>query len=289
METPGMTSANPLSSSKRIIGLAGLARSGKDTVARMLLEHDRVAAYALADPLKEGCQVLFGLSDDQAWGDDGKENTIALWGRSPRQLFQRVGTEWMRGHDPDHWLMRAERELNAPARAGDVDSSRLQDPDAVFRLGAEAIFGLSCCQAWNLEAGDSEDAFWRMTPNEMFELLRRFALDDYPDFIQRRMERAVTPPTRRARIAPHTDFLVLKDIRFENEASYIRRRGGLVWHIRRSTQRIDDHSSEHGIAIAPGDTVIDNNGTLDQLAGRVDEAWRRVEGSDPMRGLTPGT
>ncbi|MER2298532.1 MAG: deoxynucleotide monophosphate kinase, partial [Pseudomonas sp.] len=45
-----------------IIGLAAVARSGKDTVASMLLEHPEVAAYALADPLKLGCQALFGLT-----------------------------------------------------------------------------------------------------------------------------------------------------------------------------------------------------------------------------------
>ncbi|MEB2401662.1 MAG: deoxynucleotide monophosphate kinase [Alcaligenaceae bacterium] len=276
MDTPGMTSAYSPSSKKRIIGLAALARSGKDTVAGMLLEHGGVAAYALADPLKAGCQVLFGLSDEQAWGDECKEIAIERWRRSPRRLFQRVGTEWMRGHDPDHWLMRAERELLCPAHGHDAGGARLGDPDAVFRLGAQAIFGLSAAQTWEREAGDVEDLFWRMTPNAMFGLLRRYALSDYPDFMERRRALPVTPPTRRARIEPHTDVLVLKDIRFENEAGYIRRRGGQVWHIRRSTRRIDDHSSEHGIAIAPGDVVIDNNGTLDQLARQVEQAWHKA-------------
>lgn len=271
-----MTSANPSPPSKRIIGLAGLARSGKDTVAAMLLRHPEVAAYALADPLKAGCQALFGLSDDHAWGDEQKEHTIALWGRSPRQFFQRVGTEWMRGHDPDHWLKRAEHELNAPVQACGVDDACLRRPDAVFRLGAQAMFGLSARQAWDLEAGNDEDPFWRMTPNQMFALLRGLALVDYPDFMQRRAERPVAAPTRQCSIAPDTDFLILKDIRFENEARYIRGHGGLIWHIRRSTQRLDEHVSEHGIAIAPDDVVIDNNGTLEQLACRVERAWSQV-------------
>lgn len=56
-----------------IIGLAAVARSGKDTVASMLMEHPEVATYALADPLKAGCQAIFGLSDAEAWSDEAKE------------------------------------------------------------------------------------------------------------------------------------------------------------------------------------------------------------------------
>lgn len=95
-----------------IIGLAAVARSGKDTVASMLMEHPEVATYALADPLKAGCQAIFGLSDAEAWSDEAKEKTIDLWGLSPRQLFQRAGTEWLRDHNADHWLLRADRQLN---------------------------------------------------------------------------------------------------------------------------------------------------------------------------------
>ena len=60
---------------RTIIGLAALARSGKDTVASMLLSIPGVAAFALADPLKLGCQALFGLTDAEAWQDDIKEET----------------------------------------------------------------------------------------------------------------------------------------------------------------------------------------------------------------------
>ena len=106
---------------KTIIGLAALARSGKDTVAGMLLQHRNVAAFALADPLKSGCQALFGLSSEEAWCDTIKEEVIEPWGLSPRQMFQTVGTEWMRNHNPEHWLMRADKQLNHT----NIDQSRI--------------------------------------------------------------------------------------------------------------------------------------------------------------------
>src|SRR5690606_27707081 len=105
-----MSSATTAAFSKRFIGLAAPARSGKDTVANMLLEHDNVAAYALADPLKAACQVLFGLTDEEAWGDDHKELPFDIWGRSPRQFFKRVGSVWCRSNNSALRLQSAERE-----------------------------------------------------------------------------------------------------------------------------------------------------------------------------------
>ena len=137
---------------RTIIGLAALARSGKDTVASMLLSIPGVAAFALADPLKMGCQALFGLTDAEAWQDDIKEETIELWGRSPRAFFQTVGTEWMRHHNAEHWLMRAAREINPPERPqSPAAPADLGAPDAPFLLAAQAIFDFSDGQIWNSE------------------------------------------------------------------------------------------------------------------------------------------
>ncbi|MNP69198.1 hypothetical protein D3C76_1652640 [compost metagenome] len=62
----------------------------------MLLQHPEMTAYALAAPLKRGCQALFNLTDAQAWDDNAKELKVDAWSLSPREFFQRVGTEWMR-------------------------------------------------------------------------------------------------------------------------------------------------------------------------------------------------
>ena len=96
----------------QIIGLAAVARSGKDTVASMLLKHEGVTTYALADPLKIGCQILFGLTDAETWHDNIKEEVILHWGWSPRKFFQTVGTDWLRELNSDHWLLRANLAFN---------------------------------------------------------------------------------------------------------------------------------------------------------------------------------
>lgn len=64
--------------------------------------------------------------------------------------------------------------------------------------------------------------------------------------------------------------VVITDVRFENEATYIRSHGGRVVHVRRDTARKDRHESERGIKIAYGDMAIYNNGPIDALRGNVE-------------------
>lgn len=66
--------------------------------------------------------------------------------------------------------------------------------------------------------------------------------------------------------------VAVADVRFENEAEWIRGRGGQIWHVRRSDVTADGHASENGIAVLDGDVVIDNSGTLDDLRRAVEAA-----------------
>jgi hypothetical protein len=65
--------------------------------------------------------------------------------------------------------------------------------------------------------------------------------------------------------------VVISDVRFENEAAAIRAAGGVVWHISRPGAAIAEsaHRSEAGLAAAPQDETIVNDGTLEKLAARV--------------------
>jgi len=68
--------------------------------------------------------------------------------------------------------------------------------------------------------------------------------------------------------------MVIADVRFENEAKWIRATGGLVIHIRRTNvQQVKPHVSEFGVAIEPTDVCISNNGTLEQLHAAVSEMF----------------
>lgn len=175
--------------SQILIGLAGPARSGKDTAARYLAAQYQLLTYAFAMPLKAALQVMFNLTVEQL---DGalKEQPLAWLGKSPRELLQTLGTEWGRS---------------------------LVHPELWLRLAAENLANLA-----------SENQDW------------------------------------------HAGF-VISDVRFENEAAWIRQRGGLVLHIRRpDAQAVNPHASESGIARHALDMVVNNDADLDYLHAQLD-------------------
>lgn len=65
------------------------------------------------------------------------------------------------------------------------------------------------------------------------------------------------------------DKVVLTDVRFENEADWVRNQGGVIWHIKgRMTELLGDtanHPSEIPVEFKLGDVLIQNDGTLDEL------------------------
>jgi hypothetical protein len=62
----------------------------------------------------------------------------------------------------------------------------------------------------------------------------------------------------------------ITDVRFENDAKFIREHGGVVWHIKRdSVTPVNAHVSEQGITFVKGDVLIDNNGSIDDLLDEV--------------------
>lgn len=268
---------------RKIIGLAAKARSGKDTGAAFLMEHPEVASYALANPLKVGCQSLFGLSNSQTWDDTAKEVRLEAWGMSPREFFQRVGTEWMRdSHDPLHWLKRADHAINhpplPPRQLTEAEASASETP---FMRAAQEIFGFSDEQIWS-EAKTETDSFWGISPEAAIALIKKLAIQDFPDFAARRERHAretySEKPTRFELNLDGKEVIIIKDIRFENEAKYIRDLGGEIWHIvRDDATKIKVHSSEAGIAVASGDIVIHNNGTLADYRLRIEEAWASLK------------
>lgn len=166
-----------------LIGLAGRARSGKDTAAQHLVNNHGFQSYAFADPLRDGLMHILNLSPCDFEGEQ-KEKVLPWLGRSPRELMQSLGTEWGRDKvHPELWLLLAAQNLDLLARTHDTASG-----------------------------------------------------------------------------------FVVSDLRFENEAQFIRNRGGIVIHlIRPSAPMVNAHVSEHGIRCLEQDMMLANYGSLDTL------------------------
>ena len=94
----------------RLIGIAGPARAGKDTLCSYMLDNldDDWSRSSFADPLKE---MLRAIGVDCS--DDAKAVVSDDYGVTPRHMMQTLGTEWGRHMiDGDIWV-KAFARLNA--------------------------------------------------------------------------------------------------------------------------------------------------------------------------------
>lgn len=79
---------------KKLIGVIGTKNSGKDTFGDYLVENYEFTRYAFGDPVKKICKHLFSLSDAQLNDRQLKEAVDERWNISPREMFQKIGTEF---------------------------------------------------------------------------------------------------------------------------------------------------------------------------------------------------
>lgn len=77
----------------KIIALCGYKRCGKDTAANYI-QRFGYQKVSIAQPLKDSCKGLFGLTDEQLHGSE-KEIVLQEYGVTPRKLMQFFGTEMM--------------------------------------------------------------------------------------------------------------------------------------------------------------------------------------------------
>ena len=91
----------------KIIGIAGLARSGKDTIAKHLARYGYFA-IAFADPLRGILRDQLGVQDQ--YMDVAKEIPMQPHGASYRTLMQTFGDAGRNIHG-DFWIQLLERQL----------------------------------------------------------------------------------------------------------------------------------------------------------------------------------
>tara|TARA_Y100000590_G_scaffold214413_1_gene243042 strand:+ start:1058 stop:1615 length:558 start_codon:yes stop_codon:yes gene_type:complete len=165
-----------------LIGFAGKARSGKDTAGAYLVDKYHFLRYSFAQPLKDGAKAMFNLTDEQM---ENKEKVIEPWGRSPRELYQLLGTDIARTIDKRVWIKNAEM------------------------------------------------------------------------FMKKSVGRSV----------------VITDVRFKNEAEWIKSLGGVVIFLESKTRGIHTrtlHASENGLDMNDVDVYIENDSTINALYEKIE-------------------
>lgn len=105
---------------KMIVGLSGLAGSGKDQSAAFLVEDFGFVKISLADPLKQIARRVYDFSDEQLWGPsqfrNGEDRRYPRADGSfltPREALQKLGTEWGRSCYENTWAEMGVRTAQA--------------------------------------------------------------------------------------------------------------------------------------------------------------------------------
>ena len=124
--------------SKKLIGLAGKAGAGKDTVADYLWGKEGAIKIAFADALRGAAQHIFGLGQCNFTDRDLKEEEVEYWGMTPRRMLQLLGTEATKPvFGADIWLKRWFLSYSAVR-----DTDHVVVPDVRFDVEADAIRNL---------------------------------------------------------------------------------------------------------------------------------------------------
>jgi hypothetical protein len=134
----------------RVIGIHGLARTGKDTVANRLVSEHGFVRVGFADPLKAMVCALLNVDED--WIEEHKEADIEGIA-SPRRLLQTLGTEWGRNIiNQNIWVNAAFRKI-ADVR-NDKNVAGVVIPDVRFNNEARAIREYDGC-VWEISRKDA--------------------------------------------------------------------------------------------------------------------------------------
>ena len=138
----------------------------------------------------------------------------------------------------------------------DNDFTKLAFADPVYEA-TSAMFGLDARSVEDKEAVIPE---WGMSLRQMLQTVgteigrNMIAQDIWLKNMSMRMSRVASP------------HIIISDVRFENEAHFIRERGGIMIFVERpNTQQVRQHVSEAGVAKDDKSITIHNESTLDSL------------------------
>lgn len=147
----------------------------------------------------------------------------------------------------------------------------LADP---LRDGLKAMLGITDEQMHDRALKESPIDWIGRSPRELLQTLgtewgrEQVATDLWLRVAERRIAKTKTMPPNM-----HIDGIVISDIRFENEADWLRKQGGEIWHIKgrhtTASNTADTHESEQNIPVRACEPRIFNHGTLDDLCDQV--------------------
>jgi hypothetical protein len=95
-----------------MVGLVGKARSGKSSVAKIMVEEFDYSIFPMAGPIRSAIKAAFPFISPYDLGG-GKEEIIPQIGKTGRHMLQQMGHNWGRETiDKDLWVKANEAHIN---------------------------------------------------------------------------------------------------------------------------------------------------------------------------------
>lgn len=132
------------SAAGELYAITGKRGHGKSTAAEALEKTGRFVHINFADPLRQACATVYGLTTQEMLDPVLKEQVLQRWPyKSPREILQQVGTELFRNYLDETWVKAFERQVQAAWDDGFgvvcSDCRFLNEAQAVRRLGGKVI------------------------------------------------------------------------------------------------------------------------------------------------------
>ncbi len=230
----------------KLIFIVGKKRSGKDTAVEFINEHFDVIDYKLAFPIKKALQI----------GWDGKaQNGFYSDYHRP---FPLSWEDWDgNGIDREKIIPIGNREV------GEILRAALNHLTYNHGLDGRHVPGsliddliLNNTEGWNIR-----------------RLMQTLGTDIVVNHYDRMFWVKLFALQYADKFEEDKKFFIVPDTRQDHELSFARAMGATVIHVvRDGSGSVDEHITEAGLPIAPGDIVIENNGTLTEFKQKIIEA-----------------
>lgn len=255
---------------KILLGVAGLAQSGKDTVADYLVKNYNFSKVALADPIKRAAMEWWDFSEEALWGVSDLRNEPDT--RYP--LGYLIGSavicteEGLLNNQPGIITCRAADDCWCVKF--DFGSSKFVCLESNLKLVTPFLTPRTCLQQIGTEGARTVDpkVWTRLGLKAAKQLLKGSCKYNR---VKGNLESE-----------ENCDGVAFSDVRFEDEVDEILDAGGFVVRLKRPntglTGKAGEHSSEAGQANIPDSkfsAILDNTGTIKDLYIKVEEMIRK--------------
>lgn len=239
-----------------LIGISGVACSGKDTAANFLVDEFGFVSISFADPIKRACAEIFDWDEETLWGPSENRNKPDR--RYPSERIQAIQELHRKGKVSDDYL-RAEEEK---------PDAFLTPRYALQRFGTE--FGRHCYSDIWVEYGIRVAK--KITNGRGLRYSKSKGIYHYD----------ISPTT--------IGGVVFPDCRFKNEIRLIKEADGILIRIKRFGAGLEGEYAKHpseaeqlSIPDSEFDFILDNSGTIEDLKREVVNIGQTLELAIPTR------